>query len=132
MSVRYPHKKKGKIEIGENVSGIDDESVIIDNTGDIRIGNDVIFSGGCKIFTHDHYMSKDKSIRQQTEEKGVKYSSLLIKDDVYFGANCIVTQSVILISKGSVIAAGAVLTENIVNEYEIWGGIPAKKIGKRN
>lgn len=129
--IRYPHKHKGQIEIGKNVSGIEDPTVIIDNTGDIRIGNDVIFSGGCKIFTHDHYISKDKTIIEQTEKKGVKYSNLIIKDDVYFGANCIVTQSVMLISKGTVLAAGAVLTESPLNEYEIWGGVPAKKIGER-
>ena len=32
--------------------------------------------------------------------------------------------------KGSVVAAGAVVTKDIP-QYEIWGGIPARRIGKR-
>jgi acetyltransferase-like isoleucine patch superfamily enzyme len=132
MSIRYPHKHKGRITIGKNISGIEDQSVIIDNTGDIIIGDFVIFSGGCKIYTHDHFMNRGMTILEQTEKLGVKYSNLVIGDDVYFGANCIVTQTVSFIPKGTVIAAGAVLTKNPVNEYEIWGGIPAIKIGERD
>ena len=131
MSIRYPHKRKGRLTLGKNVSGHEDTSVVIDNTGDIIIGDDVIFSGGCKIFTHDHFLSKQTTIREQTEKFGVKYSNLVIGDDVYFGSNCIVTQNVSYIPKGTVIAAGAVLTENPTNEYEIWGGVPAKKISER-
>lgn len=129
--VRYPHKRKGTIKMGLQISGHEDPNVLIDNTGDIVIGNDVIFSGGCKIYTHDHYMSREKTILEQTKEKGVKYSALIIGDDVYFGTDCIVLQSVTNIPKGSVIAAGAVLTKNPENEYEIWGGVPARKIGER-
>ena len=36
----------------------------------------------------------------------------------------------VTIGKGSVIAAGAVVTKN-VGEYEIWGGVPAKKLKDR-
>lgn len=76
-------------------------------------------------------MSRDKTIIEQTKEKGVKYSSLIVGNDVYFGSNCIVLQSVTNIPNGTVIAAGAVLTKNPENEYEIWGGVPARKIGER-
>lgn len=129
--LRYPHKRKGSNQIGLRNSGVEDPNVLIDNTGDVVIGDDNIFSDGCKIYTHDHYMSRDKTILEQTKEKGVKYSSLVIGNDVYFGSNCIVLQSVTNIPTGTVIAAGAVLTRNPENEYEIWGGVPAKKIGER-
>ena len=129
--IRYPHKQKSNIKIGKDISGLEDPNVLIDNTGYIEIGDYVIFSGGCKIYTHDHYMSKDKTIIQKTKEKGVKHSGLIIGDDVYFGADCIVLQSVTHIPKGTVIAAGSVLTKNPENEYEIYGGVPAKKIGER-
>lgn len=129
--IKHPHNIKGSIKIGNKCSGVEDQGVLIDNTGNIQIGNYVIFSGGCKIYTHDHYMSKDKTILQQTKEKGVKSSELVIGDDVYFGTDCIVVQGVTNIPKGTVIAAGAVLTKNPENEYEIWGGNPARKIGDR-
>ena len=36
----------------------------------------------------------------------------------------------VTVRKGCVIAAGAVLTHS-TNEYEVWGGVPAKKIKDR-
>jgi acetyltransferase-like isoleucine patch superfamily enzyme len=130
--IRYPHgKRKQKISIGKDCSGIEDKSVIIDNSGDIIIGDFVIFSSGCRIYTHSHYIDKSKTILHQTKERGVKISSLVIGDDVYFGANSIVLESVTNTPKGCVIAAGAVLTKNPMGEYEIWAGNPAKKLKER-
>lgn len=54
----------------------------------------------------------------------------IIEDEVWIGANAIVLRGV-KIGRGSVIAAGAVVTKN-VPAGEIWGGVPAKFIGKRN
>ena len=39
-------------------------------------------------------------------------------------------QKGVIVGKGSVIAAGAVVTKS-VGEYEIWGGAPARKIKGR-
>lgn len=52
-----------------------------------------------------------------------------IEEDVWCGANVTILKGV-AIGKGSVIAAGAVVTKN-VGEYEIWGGTPARKIKNR-
>lgn len=54
---------------------------------------------------------------------------IIIEEDVWCGANVTLLKGV-NIGKGSVIAAGAVVTAN-VGEYEIWGGIPAKMLRKR-
>ncbi|MEP7706676.1 CatB-related O-acetyltransferase [Paraglaciecola sp. 25GB23A] len=54
---------------------------------------------------------------------------VLIEDDVWIGAGAILL-SPIKIGKGSVIAAGAVVTKN-VEPYSIVGGNPAKTIKKR-
>ncbi len=35
------------------------------------------------------------------------------------------------IGRGAIVGAGAAVTENIL-EYEIWGGVPARKIGERS
>lgn len=53
----------------------------------------------------------------------------VIGDDVWIGANAVILRGV-NIGDGAVIAAGAVVTRN-VPKYEIWGGVPAKKIGER-
>ena len=34
------------------------------------------------------------------------------------------------IGKGAVVAAGAVVNKSVA-PYEIWGGVPAKKLGER-
>jgi len=49
-----------------------------------------------------------------------------IEDGVWLGAGVIVTPGVI-IGEGSVIAAGSVVTKD-VPKFELWGGVPAKKI----
>lgn len=53
----------------------------------------------------------------------------IIEDDVWIGARVIIMPEC-HIGKGSIIAAGAVVTKNI-GEYEIWGGVPARLLKKR-
>jgi galactoside O-acetyltransferase len=55
---------------------------------------------------------------------------VIIEDDVWIGRNAIVMPGV-RIGKGSIIAAGAVVTTDIP-PYSIAGGIPAKVIKQRN
>jgi maltose O-acetyltransferase len=129
----FPHEKirKGKVTVGERVSGINLKDVFIDATGDIIIGEEVIFSQETRIYTHMHPMKKEKSIYKQTKEQGVTFSNLVIGNDVYFGSRCMILPQVTNIPNGTVIAAGAVLTKNPTCEFEIWGGNPAVKIGER-
>jgi len=53
-----------------------------------------------------------------------------IGNHVWLAANCVILQGV-KIGDNAVIAAGAVVTKD-VPEGEIWGGIPAKFLKKRN
>lgn len=53
----------------------------------------------------------------------------VIGDDVWIGANVVILRGV-RVGDGAVIAAGAVVTKD-VPENEIWGGVPAKFIRKR-
>lgn len=53
----------------------------------------------------------------------------VIGDGVWIGANAVVLRGV-RIGDGAVIAAGAVVTRNVPGN-EIWGGVPARLIGKR-
>ena len=53
----------------------------------------------------------------------------IIEDDVWIGHNATIVGG-LTIGKGSIIAAGAVVTQNIP-PCEIWGGVPAKKIKDR-
>ena len=63
-------------------------------------------------------------IQQPTAKGAIK-----IADDVWLGANVIVLKGV-TIGRGAIVGAGAVVTKSIP-EYEIWAGVPAKKLGVR-
>lgn len=53
----------------------------------------------------------------------------VIEDDVWVGYGVIIIAG-IRIGRGAIVAAGAVVTKD-VPPYEIWGGIPARKISER-
>lgn len=55
-----------------------------------------------------------------------------IQDDVILCAGCkVLSKGKLTIGKGTIIGANAVLTQS-TGENEIWAGIPAKRIGKRD
>ena len=61
-------------------------------------------------------------------EQGIRAEGITIEDDVWLGSGVIVTDG-FRIGKGSVIAAAAVLIED-VEPHTIVGGVPAKTIRK--
>lgn len=91
----------------------------------VVIGVDCLIASGCKFIDHDHGISLDLPMNQQLGAE----APIVIENDVWIGANVIVLKGV-TIETGSVIAAGSVVTKR-VPPFEIWGGIPAKKIKDR-
>jgi acetyltransferase-like isoleucine patch superfamily enzyme len=93
----------------------------IDCRGNVMIGNNVSISHGVYIMTgsHDH----------QSKDFMGRFLPITIDDYVWIGVGAIILQNV-HIGKGAVICAGAVVTKD-VGDYEIVGGVPAKKIGER-
>lgn len=116
--------KGDKISIGD-YSGIGENS-ILGQTDEIQIGNNVLIGPQLMIFTQNHiFRDRTKLIREQ----GGTPQPVFIEDDVWIGARVIILPGV-RISKGSVVAAGAVVTKSFP-PYSILGGVPAKQIGKR-
>lgn len=130
QTIKLPHPLTniGKLRYGEYC--YISPTAQLDLSGDIILGNYVIISHYVKIFTHEHNVKSKKKIILADEEYGVKYSNLIIGDDVYVGIHAIITEKVTNIPDGVVIGAGSLLTKN-PNPYEIWAGVPAKKIGER-
>lgn len=54
---------------------------------------------------------------------------ITISNDVWLGTNVIILKNV-NIGEGVVVAAGSVVTKSIP-AYELWAGIPAKKVANR-
>lgn len=120
--------KKGA-EISLN-SGVGDHSELGTNAiiqANVSIGNHVIMGPDIKIYSRNH---KFERLDIPIQKQGKNYYETKIGNDVWIGANVIITAGCI-IGNHSIIAAGSVITKN-VPEYAIVGGVPAKIIKFRN
>jgi acetyltransferase-like isoleucine patch superfamily enzyme len=114
----------GDIRIGENCD-INPYTIIYGHGG-TTIGNNVLIAGHCMIIPNNHLFNRrDIPINKQGNASlGIK-----IEDDVWIGHGCSILDGV-LIGKGSIVAAGSVVTKS-VQPYSIVGGVPAKFIKYR-
>jgi len=95
-------------------------------SGKITIGNHVMMGPRVSIYAENHVFD-DPAILMK--DQGVEKKEVIIEDDCWLAANCIILAGV-TIGKGSVVAAGSVVTENIA-PYSVVAGVPAKFIKSR-
>ncbi len=124
---------KNHLQIGDNFyigrySFIESDAVIGDN---VIIANFVSLAG-----RYDHnYQQIGVPVRLASRIMDKDYNwkglnlKIVIEDDVWIGVGSIVLSGV-KIGRGSIIAAGSVVTKD-VEPFSIYGGNPAKKIGSR-
>lgn len=115
----------GHLEIGSSTSIAHNCTLSGRNVG-IFIGNNVMIAPNCVFVAFDHSFD---NVDIPMIEQGVIEESIIIEDDVWIGANCTITKGV-KIGTGSIIAANSVITKNVEN-YSIYGGVPAKFIRSR-
>ena len=95
-------------------------------SGYIEIGDNVMMSPRVSIYAENHLFDRpDLTIKEQ----GVKREFVKIEDDCWIAANTVILAGV-TIGRGSIIAAGSVVTKDIP-PYSIVGGVPAKVIKSR-
>lgn len=117
----------GTLELGNKVSINSNTCIVAADSGKIVIGDCVLIGQNVVIRASDHdFSSIDLPIREQGHTGGL----IVIEDDVWIGANSVVTRNV-RICAHSVIAAGSVVTKD-VKPFSIVGGVPAKLIRMRN
>lgn len=114
------------LTIGSN--GDLSKDVIITTGGRVSIGNDVLIGYGAKILSSNHIIPKDRSMLLRLS--GHKRKPIIIQDNVWICANCVILPG-IKIGTGSVVAAGAVVTKDIP-PYSVYGGVPAKLLWERD
>ncbi|MCL4829767.1 MAG: acyltransferase [Caldilinea sp.] len=113
------------ISFGSNVAvGYD---VLLRPEGGLNIGNRVLIGHGSKIITANHVIPND---RRSVFGAGHIREQVTIKDDVWIAANTVILPGVTL-GEGCVVAAGAVVTDD-VPPYAIVGGVPARLIRIRD
>jgi acetyltransferase-like isoleucine patch superfamily enzyme len=137
---RRPHSNinKGKLILAPgvfNTPGSETNVVIsrfsiLDNTGNIHIGPWCMIGARARIYTHDHcHQGRDPLLAVQ-EKNGILWQDKYLGKDVWIHENAIVLYQASILPDGFVLGAGSVLTKN-PGAYEIWGGVPARKIGDR-
>jgi hypothetical protein len=81
-----------------------------------EIGRNVVFGFNASVTCHT----------QQRDAIAIR--RVVIGDDVLIGANAVVFSGC-CIGQGAVILSGAVVPpDTVIGDYEVWGGLPAKKI----
>lgn len=99
------------------------EYSIIRGQGGVQIGDRVYTSPFTQIIAVNHvFDNPDLPFVQQ----GITAEGIVIEDDVWLGANAIVTDGV-HIGRGAVVAAGAVVTKD-VPAHAVVAGVPARII----
>lgn len=117
------------ISIGDGTS-IPKGAVLYCTEAPLTIGRKVVFGPKPTIITGDHRIDViGRYILDNVEKSPENDVPVTIEDDVWCGANVIILKGV-TIGRGSVIAAGAVVTHDIP-PYSIAGGIPAKVLKQR-
>lgn len=99
-------------------------STSIQCTGNIEIGNNVIFGAGCLVMDSDFH-----SLSWQDRRDGKLGSNEAVSKDIKIGNDCFIgARSIICkgvtIGERVIIAAGSVITTDIPSD-EVWGGNPA-------
>lgn len=116
----------GDVIIGTR-SYINSGCVLYSGNG-IEIGNHVAIAANCTLAPVNHaYRDREKLITAQgfLPSKG----GILIEDDVWIGANCVVLDGAIL-RRGVVVAAGSVV-RGVLEAYGIYAGEPLQLKGFR-
>ena len=93
----------------------------------VRIGKDVMMGPDVKIYSRNHGHDR---IDIPMIDQGQIEKAVVIGDDVWLGANCLIMPGV-RIGNHCIIAAGAVVTKD-TPDYAIMGGAPAKVVKMRN
>ena len=116
--------------IGEGLTMGDNSNIgpynYIGCSGKITIGNNVMLAPRVSIYAENHVFDHPEILLR---DQGVEKKEVIIEDDCWIAANSILLAGV-TIGKGSVVAAGSVVTEN-VPPYSVVAGVPAKWIKSR-
>ena len=95
--------------------------------GPVKVGNDIMFAQNIVVSGLNHGY---RDINLPPSLQPVETKPIVIEDNVWIGANSVITAGV-TIGKHCVIAAGSVVTKSIP-PYSVAGGNPAKILRKYN
>jgi len=137
---RHPHKNLHRGELilapevfttrGRETNLVISPFCILDCTGSIHIGPWCNIGHRTRIYTHDTIHWGTEPLALLEEELGVLWQDKYIGADVWIHDGAVVLYQANLLPDGFVLGAGSVLTRN-PGAFEIWAGVPARKVGER-
>jgi acetyltransferase-like isoleucine patch superfamily enzyme len=117
-------------------------------TGDLIIGSQTIINSGCVFYTGNgivigsgvaiaanctfapvNHNFKDRSRRIREQGFLPSRGGIVVEDDVWIGANCVLLDGAVL-RRGCVIGAGSVVRGEL-DAYVVYAGHPLRKVGER-
>lgn len=105
---------------------------VLTTQAQLILGNYIMFGPGVTIITGDHrtdVLGKYMCAITDGDKRPEDDADVIIEDDVWVGANATILKGV-TIGRGSVVAAGAVVTKSFP-PYSIIGGVPATLLKSR-
>ncbi len=122
-----PAGGSGDLLIGEHVV-INSGCVLYTGQG-ITIGNHVAIAANCTLAPVNHaYQDKSRLIREQGFLPGK--GGIVIEDDVWIGANCVLLDGAVL-RRGCVVGAGSIVRGELA-AYTVYAGQPLRVVGERS
>ena len=113
-------KDNSTLKIGNNCGF---SGTVINVKKSIKIGDNVQFGVNVNIWDNDFHSI---DYRKRRKNIGIISNDIVIGNDVWVGANTTILKGV-SIGKCSIIASHSLVNKS-VGDYELWGGIPAKKL----
>lgn len=110
------------IHIGDG--SIIGDKALLDGRSGLYVGKNVNFSTGVSVYTMQH------DVDDSNFGIGYEGKPVYINDHAWISSRVIVLPGV-TVGEGGVAAAGAIVTKDIP-PFEVWGGVPAKKLRNRN
>jgi acetyltransferase-like isoleucine patch superfamily enzyme len=95
-------------------------------SGFVEIGNNVMMSPRVSLYAENHNFG---SSDQPMKEQGVTRGFVKIEDDCWIASHAVVLSGV-TVGRGSIVAAGSVVTRDVA-PYSIVAGVPAKLVSMR-
>ncbi len=117
----------GNVIIGPDCV-INSGTVIYTGNG-VTLGQSVAVAANCTFAPVNHEF-KDKNIPIRLQGFRPSKGGIVIEDDVWIGANCVLLDGTI-VRKGCVVAAGSIIRGEL-SAYKVYAGSPLKEIGERS
>lgn len=123
ISILFPEK----LTVGSNCCI--NEGVLIHCGGGLQLGNNVTISMGAKLITRSYVTEEWKSQCEKQEfEMDHVEKPIWLADHTWIGAGAMILPGITISGKGVIVAAGAVVTHDIKEDYVLVAGLPAKVV----